>query len=113
MKALVTGIDGFVGPYLAEFLDSQGIETTGTYLVSKIMGENRFHMDVTNEAEVSEIIKKVRPDYIFHLAGFSSVASSFLNAEKCRKINVTGTESLLNAVIDAGIKPRVLVVSSA
>lgn len=113
MKALVTGIEGFVGPYLIEYLSSLGIETTGTYLAGNITGDNRYHMDVTDDLEVSEIIKKVRPDYIFHLAGFSSVASSFNNPEKCTKINVGGTENILKSIIDAGIKPRMLIVSSA
>nr|MDO8083618.1 GDP-mannose 4,6-dehydratase [Candidatus Sigynarchaeum springense]MDO8115915.1 GDP-mannose 4,6-dehydratase [Candidatus Sigynarchaeota archaeon] len=113
MKALVTGIEGFVGPYLADLLESQGIEIIGTYLTGNITGDNRFHMDVTDEAEVSDIIKKVRPDYIFHLAGFSSVAASFSDPDKCKKINVAGTKNILQAVVDAGIKPRVLVVSSA
>jgi GDP-4-dehydro-6-deoxy-D-mannose reductase len=113
MKALVTGIEGFVGPYLASFLKGNGIETNGTFFAGTVPGDENFHLDITDAIKVAEIIKNVRPDYIFHLAGFSSVAASFQHPETCKKINAEGTRNLLNAVVDARIKPRVLIVSSA
>jgi GDP-4-dehydro-6-deoxy-D-mannose reductase len=70
-------------------------------------------MDVTDPINVMEIIEKTRPDYIFHLAGFSSVAASFQNRDVCKKINVGGTQNILEAVVKAKIKPHILIVSSA
>jgi GDP-4-dehydro-6-deoxy-D-mannose reductase len=113
MKALVTGIDGFVGPYLATVLKGQKIDVVGTFLENKPSTCPCLHMDVTNPAEVTEVIRNTKPDLIFHLAGFSSVAASFTNQNLCTKVNVDGTRNLLDAVITAGIKPRILVVSSA
>ncbi|HME54299.1 MAG TPA: GDP-mannose 4,6-dehydratase [Candidatus Lokiarchaeia archaeon] len=113
MKALITGIDGFVGPYLAIHLKSLGYTTVGTYLVGSGIDESSRHMDITNKQEVLDIISEEKPDYIYHLAGFSSVAASFSNPEKCMDINVNGTKNLLDSVKSVGIKPRFFVVSSA
>jgi len=113
MKALITGIDGFVGPYLAIHLNSLGYTTVGTYLNGSGIDESSRHMDITNKKEVLDIISEEKPDCIFHLAGFSSVAASFSNPEACMNINVNGTKNLLDTVKSVGIKPRIFVVSSA
>ena len=113
MKALVTGIEGFVGPYLSSFLVNQGIEVFGTFFAPTSPGNNLYHMDVTNKQEVESVIQKVCPDHVFHLAGFSSVAASFSNPYACKKINVEGTKNLLDAIASTGIKTKILIVSSA
>lgn len=116
MKALVTGIEGFVGPYLADELSKNGIKVYGTYLNNlnkKINRVNYFHLDVTDKDEAIKVISEIKPDWIFHLAGFSSVAESWKKPELCFKVNVEGTRNLLDAVLNAKINPRILVVSSA
>ncbi|PIN86244.1 GDP-mannose 4,6 dehydratase [Candidatus Woesearchaeota archaeon CG10_big_fil_rev_8_21_14_0_10_44_13] len=116
IKALITGIDGFVGPYLAEELSDEGVEVYGTYLQEirkPISSAKNFHLDVTDRKEALEVISEVKPDWIFHLAGFSSVAQSWKNPELCFRVNVEGTRNLLDAVIGARISPRILIVSSA
>ncbi len=116
MNALITGIEGFVGPHLAKVLLEKKYAVCGTYLGSvhkKIEGVNYVHLDVTDKKEATRVISKIRPDYIFHLAGFSSVSLSWKNPERCFEINVEGTRNLLDAVLAAKISPTILIVSSA
>ncbi|MCX6707121.1 MAG: GDP-mannose 4,6-dehydratase [Candidatus Woesearchaeota archaeon] len=120
MKALITGIEGFVGPYLAKELLKGKHEVYGTYLTDwkdPIKGVKVVHLDVTDKDEAASVISKIRPDWIFHLAGFSSVAQSWKSPEICFKVNVEGTRNLLDAVVSArtnqGINPKILIVSSA
>ena len=109
-KALITGISGFVGPYLKNELDKNGYDVFG---IDRTGGENVFRCDLLDKKNVEEVIEKSRPDYIYHLAGFSSVKDSWDKPELCRKINVEGTKNLLDAVVKAGLKPRILIVTSA
>lgn len=116
MKALVTGIEGFVGPYLAEVLLKEGFDVYGTYLLewkNPIKEVKKFYLDVTDKKKTAEVISKVKPDWIINLAGFSSVAQSWKKPELCHKVNVDGVKNLLDAVLAAGISPKILVVSSA
>src|SRR3989344_1166856 len=101
MKVLITGIEGFVGPYLAKELLKGNHEVYGTYLThwkDTIKGVKAVHLDVTDKDEAVSVISKIRPDWIFHLAGFSSVAQSWKSPEICFKVNVEGTRNLLDAV---------------
>lgn len=111
MKALITGIDGFVGEYLEKELKDNGYEVYGLSVTAS--GHNRFLCDITNFDELNSIIKTIKPDYIFHLAGFSTLPESFKNPELCFKINVDGTKNLLKAVSDNGLNPKILIVSSS
>ena len=122
MKVLITGIEGFVGPYLADLLLKKGHEVYGSFF-TEIRKDNSYpiptanvkkiHLDVTDKSETERVIKEICPEEIYHLAGFSSVKQSWDNPELCWKINVEGTKNLLDAVLAAGISPRILIVSSA
>lgn len=120
-KALITGINGFVGPFLKKELEEHGYEVYGFDLSidddktdDQGDGIRRvFACDITDVDAVAQIVEEVKPDYIFHLAGFSSVSKSFDMPELCEKINVGGTKNLFDAVTKARIKPRILIVSSA
>lgn len=114
MKALVTGVSGFVGPYLVRHLVKSGFEVFGVDRSGKeVDGCVVEACDVIDAAAVSAIIKKVRPDMVFHLAGQSSVSLSWKEPELTKAVHVVGTRNLLDAVVSAGIKPKVLIVSSA
>ena len=70
MRAAVTGSSGFVGSYLVPFLRSRGddvvtIDRTGTPSV-----------DVTDAAEVREVLRAARPDAVYHLAALSHIGRS-------------------------------------
>ncbi|MFA6296297.1 MAG: GDP-mannose 4,6-dehydratase [Patescibacteria group bacterium] len=116
-KALITGISGFVGPYLAKELlkykyEVFGIDRTGTsnkeLVTSKIL-----KCDLLDKKNVFQVINKIKPDFVFHLAGFSSVKDSWDKPELCRKINVEGTKNLLDAIVKLNINPKILVITSA
>jgi GDP-4-dehydro-6-deoxy-D-mannose reductase len=51
-------------------------------------------------------IKKIKPDYVFHLAAFSSVGESFSKEKKVYEINLSGTMNMIEAVEKAGHRPR-------
>ncbi|MFH1637857.1 MAG: GDP-mannose 4,6-dehydratase [Candidatus Woesearchaeota archaeon] len=114
MRVLITGIEGFVAPYLAQpFIGKE--EVYGTYFLepSRISAVRYKYMDVTDAHSVKSIISSIRPDKIFHLAGFSSVAEAWKNPEKVMKINADGTKNILEAVKALGLNPKIVVVSSA
>lgn len=106
MRAAVTGSSGFVGSHLVPFLRSQGddvvtIDRTGTPPV-----------DVTDAAEVREVLRVARPDAVYHLAALSHVGQSWDAPEAVFRINAVGALNVLRACIDAGVE-RVLVAGSA
>ncbi len=115
-KALITGIDGFVAPYLAEVLLKKGYEVMGSFLIKparRVQNVIYEKLDLLNKNEIRKLVSDFKPDYVFHLAGFSSVAKSWENPELCRKVNVEGTRNLLDALIKENIKAKVLFISSA
>lgn len=113
MKALITGSTGFVGPYLKKELESQGYEVFGLDRNNYGNLQNVFCGDITNLAFVKEVLEKVKPDEIYHLAGFSSVKKSFEQPELAMKVNVDGTRNVLLAAREFCSEARILIVSSA
>ncbi|HVT01330.1 MAG TPA: GDP-mannose 4,6-dehydratase [Patescibacteria group bacterium] len=120
MKALITGVTGFAGSFLAENLISAGYEVSGTYLndnsvnnVSAISDKLTLHkVDLQNALEVNELIKNLKPDYVFHLAALTSPAESFKNPSEFINNNIDVEINLLEAVRMNDLKPRILIVSS-
>lgn len=114
MRALITGVEGFVGPYLARELKASGVEVTGTFLNNPPDMDIELHqLDILDASKCDDLIADIQPNLIFHLAGFSSVKQSWEDPELCMKINVDGTRNLLEAVKKAGIDPTILIVSSS
>src|SRR3989338_10972153 len=73
-KAFITGVGGFVGPYLVRHLAASGFEVFGIDRKgSKVDGCTVESCDVTDAEKLSAVVNKVKPDFIFHLAGQSSV----------------------------------------
>lgn len=110
-KALITGIAGFVGPYLKRELENHGYQVYGLDL-PKRSTENYFSVDILDVQALKQTLQQIKPDLIFHLAGFSSVKDSFQQPERVRKINVYGTNNLLQAVSERCPQSRILIVSS-
>ena len=115
MKALITGVNGFVGGHLSSFLLSKGFEVFGTDRSSNGVteGVKVFSVDVTDTDGINNLLKKVRPDFIFHLAAVSSVKTCKDNPELTEKVNIGGTKNLLRACVNNGLNPKVLITSSA
>ena len=120
---LITGISGFAGSFLSEYLVLQNKgRITGTYLeeqslknVEKIKTRiNLFKLNLTNEKKVLNIVKEVKPDFIFHLAALTSPKTSFDNPFKTIQNNVEAQLNLLEAVRKLDLlNTRILIASSS
>lgn len=104
-RLLITGIDGFTGIHLKNYLKND-YEIFGTSL--KREDENIFKCDITKKNEIKNVLKKVKPDYIIHLAAISFVAHT--NYEDFYKVNTIGTQNLLESIKDV---KKIIVSSSA
>lgn len=111
--ALITGAAGFVGGYLTKHLKDNGFKVFGTRLANENEFENSIVLDVTNYETVENALKSSTPDYIFHLAGFSSVGQSQDQADLCMKINYGGTRNLLTAARKICPNSKILVIGSS
>lgn len=130
MKALVTGASGFVGQYLVKHLLDCGDSVVACHSAHEITGKTPFlvshpeHQAILNRVEwaplnisesnsVSALIRTVRPDVIYHLAGLAFVPEAEENFERAQSINVTGTYNVFRASEQFADRTTVLVVSSA
>jgi GDPmannose 4,6-dehydratase len=128
-KALITGITGQDGSYLAELLLSKGYEVHG--LIRRASSFNtgrldpiyadphagpalRLHYgDLSDASALARLIAKVEPEQVYNLAAQSHVRVSFDNPEYTTDITATGTVRLLDAIREVGIKPRFYQASSS
>lgn len=114
-KALITGINGFVGQYLQAALEQQGYLVAGTYLPGTVaaMPANYYPVDLLQTEQIKQLIMKWQPDEVYHLAGQSSVALSWQCPAKTIEINVNGTLHLLEAIRLEKPECKVLIVGSS
>jgi GDP-4-dehydro-6-deoxy-D-mannose reductase len=125
MRVLVTGIEGFVGSHLAEFLHTQrGLEVHGTMLgpspppaLRALQGGIRLRQaDILDVDGFERIVREVRPDRVIHLAGQAFVPTAVANPADTVRTNVMGTVTILEALrkmpSEQGARPGILVVSS-
>jgi nucleoside-diphosphate-sugar epimerase len=116
-RALITGLRGFTGDYLARELSAAGYRVFGTALPGHDASPDIFPADVfpvnlLDRAAVTGMIEQVQPDVVAHLAGIAFVAHD--NAEQIYRVNVAGTRNLLEALAATPRKPSsVLLASSA
>lgn len=115
MKALITGVNGFVGNYLSKYLIDKGYSVYGTVIEDDITMDNVNikKMNLLNKDEVSETIKSINPDCIFHLAGQSAVGLSWNEPTLTMNVNINGTINLLDAVRENNINTKVLIIGSS
>lgn len=121
MKALIIGAGGFVGGYLINELVSGGAEVCATKLpherINIFCGNapayGTVDMDILDEAAVREVLRREKPDCIFHLAAQSSVALSWKKPALTADINIKGCIDLLEAVRSEGLSPRIIFIGSS
>lgn len=114
MRALITGVNCFVGKHLSKLLLEKGFEVFGFDIGDKTNNNIIYQkLDILDAEELKNLINKAKPEIVFHLAGFSSVKKSFEQQELCKKINVTGTKNILDAILSGKLNSKILVVSSA
>jgi len=129
-RALVTGITGQDGSYLAELLLSKDYEVHGIIRRSSSFNtarldaiyadphtpKNRLHLhygDLSDASALSRLIGKVQPEEIYNLAAQSHVRVSFDSPEYTTDITGTGVVRLLEAIRETGISPRFYQASSS
>jgi len=113
-KALITGITGQDGSYLAEFLLAKGYEVHGitrrastpnTMNIDHIMGQLHIHDgDLTDSSSLIRIMNEVKPDEVYNLAAQSHVANSFDVPEYTADVDALGVLRLLEAIRIVGIE---------
>src|SRR3989344_6085323 len=122
-KILITGISGFAGSFLAEYLVSQNKgKISGTYLEEASLGNienvktkvNLFKLNLTDEKKVLDLVLETKPDFIFHLAALTSPKASFDNPFETIQNNVKAQLNLLEVIRKFKLlNTRILVISSA
>lgn len=121
-KALITGITGFAGSFLAESLIATGeYEVLGTNLSDNSLRNiesikdklNIKKIDLQDFDSVKNYINEEKPDVVFHLAALASAADSFKKPSEYINNNIDAQINLLEAIRAANITPRILIVSSA
>jgi len=129
-KALITGITGQDGSYLAEFLLSKGYEVHGIIRRSSSFNTGRIdhlyedphcpdvrlHLhygDLANSEQLTTLIYNVTPDEVYHLGAQSHVRVSFDMPEYTGDVTAMGTTRFLEAIRRSGIKTRFYQASSS
>ncbi len=126
MKTLITGIAGFSGIHLAEYLQSpyrhkDSIELYGIDIVRDVSKDAQpildkarvLACDLLDREETKNTLREIKPDTIFHLAGLTFDTSSQQSPEKFYSTNVFGTISLLESVKQLGINPLIHIACSS
>jgi GDPmannose 4,6-dehydratase len=119
-KALITGITGQDGSWLAELLLQKGYEVHG--LVRRVALETQTHRlwrikhiikkihlhsaSMESYASIFNIIYKVKPDEVYHLAAQSYVSYSFEDEFSTLSTNISGTHYVLSAIKETGVKTK-------
>ena len=108
MKALITGITGQDGSYLAEFLLEKGYEVHGivrrsslinTHRIDHIYDKIQLHYgDLTDSGSIISLVQKIKPTEVYNLAAMSHVKVSFEIPEYTGEVDALGTLRLLEAI---------------
>src|SRR3954453_2171699 len=129
-KALITGITGQDGSYLAEQLLEKGYEVHGLVRRSSSFNTERIdglyrdphetevrlflhHADLTESSRLVRLVYELQPDEIYHLGAQSHVRVSFDVPEYTADVTGMGTLRLLESIRDAGVRPRFYQASSS
>ena len=113
--ALITGVTGQDGSFLAEFLMDKGYDVHGTIRrssvdfrerIAHLEGKLHFHLhyaDLGDSMSIIQVVSKVRPDEIYNLAAQSHVQVSFDSPEFTADVDATGVLRVLEAVRQCGL----------
>jgi GDPmannose 4,6-dehydratase len=129
-KALITGITGQDGSYLAEFLLAKGYEVHGIIRRASTFNTGRLeniyadphqagsrlklhYGDLSDASCLARLIEEIEPNEVYNLAAQSHVRVSFDTPEYTTDITATGAVRLLEAIRETGLKPRYYQASSS
>ncbi|UXZ95764.1 GDP-mannose 4,6-dehydratase [Pseudomonas phytophila] len=110
-RALITGIHGFTGRYMAAELKAQGCEVIG---IGRQSSEEAgyYQVDLADTAALQKLLAEIQPDIVVHLAAVAFVGHGV--ADAFYQVNLIGTRNLLEAIDACGKTPDcVLIASSA
>lgn len=124
-RIIITGISGSGGSYLAEFITANHpeVEIHGIYRwhstsqnrnIESILDKIQIHeCDLNDLSSIIRVMKKVKPDGIFHLAAHANVRASFITPLAVLNNNVMGTANLLEAIRLSDIAPVIQICSTS
>jgi len=128
-RALITGITGQDGSYLAELLLAKSYEVHGIIRRASTFNTGRLehiysdphnkpalklhYGDLSDASALSRLLAKIEPEEVYNLAAQSHVRVSFDSPEYTSDITATGAVRLLEAIRESGIKPRFYQASSS
>jgi GDPmannose 4,6-dehydratase len=113
--ALITGVTGQDGSYLAELLLSKGYDVHGTIRrssvdfrerIAHLEGHEHFHLhyaDLGDSMSIIQVLNKVRPDEVYNLAAQSHVQVSFDSPEFTADVDATGVLRILEGIRQCGL----------
>lgn len=123
--ALITGISGSGGSYLADYIVDNhpeikvhGISRWHSTSTPRNLLKSKDHItlhecDLNDFSAVFSTIRTVKPDLIFHLASHANVKASFINPLAVLQNNIMGTANLFEAIRAVGINPRIQLCSTS
>ncbi len=119
MRILITGASGFAGQHLIHHLrESRGNTICGLLRHAKNYKEKlsldlSIEGDLTCREDVLQLVRKARPDRIYHFAGQSFIPAMSFNPEEVFRVNVLGAWNLLEAVRQMRLNPKILIAGSS
>lgn len=121
-RALITGITGQDGSYLAELLLDKGYEVHGlvrrtstdsTGRIAHIHARLRLHEGDLSAASLASVIRRVQPDEIYNLAAQSHVGTSFEIPDYTAEVNGNSVLAMLEAIRHMDVRPRIYHASTS
>jgi len=119
-NVLITGANGFVGCHLVRLLRTKTLAVHGAVfgseneaVVNTLLAPSRRHrLDLRVPKQVRELVGKVTPDVVFHLAAQSHVPTSWREPEMTLRVNALGTLAVLEALAALAPEATVVLISS-
>nr|VFK63729.1 MAG: Nucleoside-diphosphate-sugar epimerase [Candidatus Kentron sp. UNK]VFK70931.1 MAG: Nucleoside-diphosphate-sugar epimerase [Candidatus Kentron sp. UNK] len=110
---LIVGIDSFTGKYVRNAFERQGYNLVGTALTagSDSVAPRIYKMDLLDYNNIRDVVAKVKPDIVVHLAGISFVISETFS--QFYDVHILGTRNLLSALVDRDIPVSKVILASS
>lgn len=109
-SVLITGIEGFTGPFVASKFQDAGYDVYGLGNSTDSKPTN-FSADLSDREALQRVIETVKPQVVIHLAAISFVAHG--DVGQIYQSNVVGTYNLLAALANAPVKPQSVILASS
>lgn len=120
MRILITGISGFIGSYLAEYC-LPNAEVFGTYILENELKRIEhikdkiqvFKCNLLDKVAVEKVIKKSKPDKIFHLAAQNYIPASWESPEHTLSNNIISQVNIFEVIRKMKINPIILIACTS